>query len=449
MSRPASRGFDARHRWMLRLYSLVMALAVICLLRPHRWLRRLAGREDRLALQQLLGEPDREPPMRPDLVIHAVSAGEMVAAGAIIRQLEPLRLDLRLLLTTGTAAGLEIGRILQRELPCIGDLSLLPWDRAGAMGLWLNRLSPRALVVVETELWPNLFDTCRRLGIALAVVNGRLYPGDVWKYRLIRGFMAQVLACPQWVGVQDETERQRFLSVGADPRLLTVLGNAKFASPPPPDLAPHRFRGADDRPARLIVAGSTHAPEEAWLLDVLPDVIDAFPGTRLVLAPRHPQRAAGLARIATRRGWRCCRLSRDAWRNAAWDVLILDRMGQLAPFYAGAEVVVMGGSLANCGGHNFLEPAWFARPIVVGPHLGHFENVAKRFIEQGALCQVRNRAGLAARLTTLLGDPGLAMDIGRKARECAEREGERAGGYGQAVADLLNAGPMTHRRPQD
>ena len=130
-------------------------------------------------------------------------------------------------------------------------------------------------------------------------------------------------------------------------------------------------------------------------------------------------------------------------------MLILDRMGQLTPFYAGAEVVVMGGSLANCGGHNFLEPAWFARPILVGSHLGHFENVARRFFEHGALCPARNRAELAAGLTTLLGDPGLAMDLGRKARECAEREGEGAGGYGQAVADLLNAGPMTRRCPQD
>ena len=173
-------------------------------------------------------------------------------------------------------------------------------------------------------------------------------------------------------------------------------------------------------------------------MDLLPGLRDAFPGTCLVLAPRHVSHAARLAKYAKRAGLRCSRLSLDNWQREAWDVLILDRMGQLAPFYAGAEVVVMGGSLGNYGGHNFLEPAWFARPILVGPHLDHFADLAGRFISQDALYLARDREEIPLRLTDLLGNPVMASDLGRKAYECAVKEGERAGGYGQAILGLLN-----------
>ncbi|MBK5965351.1 hypothetical protein CCR95_14965 [Thiocystis minor] len=440
MSRRADGGQDAWGRWSLQLYSVVLSLVVNCLLRPRHWLRQLLGHEDRTILRQLLGEPDRESTWSPQLVIHAVSAGEMAASGTIARQLQALRPELRLLLTTSTTSGLEIGHRLQAELDCIGGVTLLPWDRSTAMSRWLKHWSPRALVVVETELWPNLFDTCRNLGIALAVVSARLYPGDVWKYRLIRGFMTQVLACPAWIGAQDETERRGFMSIGASPGRIRVLGNAKYVFPPPTPLEPYHVHDADGVPARLLVAGSTHAPEERWLLDVLSELRGAFPRLRLVLAPRHVERAAGLARTVARRGWHPCRLSGDDWRDQDWDVLILDRMGHLTPFYSRADVVVMGGSLTNRGGHNFLEAAWLARPILVGAHLRHFASVAQRFLARDALCLVRNRTELAARLAELLGSPARATDLGRRARLCAEREGERASGYGQAVVELIDQG---------
>lgn len=425
-------------RWMLWLYSLVMSLAVTCLLVPYHWFRRLRGRDDHLVLGQRLGAAPEELPQSVDLIIHAVSAGEMVAGGAIIHQIQSLRPDLRIWLTTGNAAGFEIARALMADLPCIRGVSWLPWDRARAIEGWLRRFSPKALIVVETELWPNLFNACRQLGIALVLVNGRLYPSDLWKYRLIRVFMAQVLACPCWLGLQDEGERHRFLGIGADPGRIIVLGNAKAALRPPPALAPALAWDAKGHSPRLIVCASTHPPEENWLMDVLPGLSTDYPGTRLVLAPRHVHRSARLVKLANRMGLRCSRLSLDNWQDEAWDILILDRMGQLAPFYAGAEVVVMGGSLGNFGGHNFLEPAWFVRPILVGPHLEHFADLAARFFSQDALYLARDREEISLRLRELLGNPVLAGNLGRRAYQCAVREGERAGGYGQAILALLN-----------
>ncbi len=423
---------------MLQLYSAAMACAVLCLLAPHRWFRRLVHQDAPEALHQLLGHPLGYDAAAPELVIHAVSAGEMAAAGGIIRQLQSLRPDSRLSLTTGTAAGMEVGRTLQRELPGISSVSLMPWDRAGALRRWLGQLSPKAMVVVETELWPNLFNECHRRGIALAIANGRIYPRDLGRYRLIRSFMQRVLDCTDWIGVQDEVERRRFLAIGADPGRLKILGNSKFASSAHYGILPHRYTDPRDRPAKLIVAGSTHDPEEFWLLDLLPRLHGEFPGLRLVLAPRHCERGADLARAAVRRGWRTCRYSVDHWRDGVWDVLILDRMGQLRSFYAGADVVVMGGSLVDRGGHNFLEPAQLARPIMVGPYLQHFHTTAERFLAGGALWQVRDRTGLETGLFQLLHDPLTAKDFGRKARECAEAEGRRSGDYGRAIARMLN-----------
>jgi 3-deoxy-D-manno-octulosonic-acid transferase len=224
-------------RWMLKLYSALVFMTVALFLTPwERLTRRRRGRGSEL-LPQWLGEPRADPPPA-DLLIHAVSAGEMAAAGGIARQLLALRPDTRLLLTTGTDAGERMAERLAENLPGQVGIRRLPWDRAAATQDWLYRLSPRALVVVETELWPNLFFACRRLGIPLAVASARLYTSDVARYRWIKGFMARVLDCPRWIGVQDETERQRFIAIGADPSRLRILGNAKAARRPPVQRSP-------------------------------------------------------------------------------------------------------------------------------------------------------------------------------------------------------------------
>jgi len=429
---------DHNFRWKLALYSMGMSLFVACFLVPYHWFRRWMVREDHQALGQLLGDPPDALPKSLDLIIHAVSAGEMMATRAIIHQLDALRPDLRIWLTTGNTAGFDIANVIQTELTCIRGVSWLPWDRARAIRCWLKHFSPQALIVVETELWPNLFTACQCQGVALALVNGRIYPSDVWKYRLVRGFMSQLLASPDWLGLQNEEERHRFLAIGADPRRTKILGDAKSASRPLSVLVPVLAWEIDGRRPRLIVAGSTHPPEEAWLMGILPSLREDFPSTCLVLGPRQVRRAAHLAKLARKVSLRCSRYSLDDWQHEAWDVLILDRMGQLAPFYAAAEVVVMGGSLGHFGGHNFLEPAWFGRPILVGPHLEHFTDLAKRFFSQGALYLARDRQEIPLRLTELLGNPDMADGLGRRAYECAVNESARAGGYGQAILELLD-----------
>lgn len=423
---------------MLRLYSALVFMTVALFLTPwERLTRRRRGRGSEL-LPQWLGEPRADPPPA-DLLIHAVSAGEMAAAGGIARQLLALRPDTRLLLTTGTDAGERMAERLAEDLPGQVGIRRLPWDRAAATQDWLYRLSPRALVVVETELWPNLFFACRRLGIPLAVASARLYTSDVARYRWIKGFMARVLDCPRWIGVQDETERQRFIAIGADPSRLRILGNAKAARRPPAPAA-QPLSDSLGRPVRLLVAGSTHAPEEGWLLDALARLRVRFSDLRLVLAPRHCNRAGRLERAAAARGWRSHRSSRANWRKRDWDVLIVDRIGQLNDFYALAELVVIGGSLAGRGGQNFLEPATLGKPVIAGPDLRNFQSLADRFTARHALCQVADATALPDALAQLLSHRNTARILGRRALAAAREEASRATGYGAAIVELMEAG---------
>lgn len=425
---------------MLGLYSAALSVAVRSLLVPYHRLGLARSGYDPQALAQWLGDSGESANgVPPDLLLHAVSAGEMAAARPILEQLLRLRPATRVLLSSGTASGLGAGRALRQALPTVTGVTRLPWDRSAAVGHWLDRIRPGAVAVVETELWPNLFEQCRRRGIPLLLLSARIYPKDLWSYRLIRGFMGRVLDCASLICVQDETERQRFLALGADPGRLRILGNSKFAAPLDTNIPTWRITDSRGERVRLMVAASTHAPEEAWLLDAFSRLRREFTELRLVLAPRHVERADSLAGLTARRGWRSARYSRTNWPEGDWEVLILDRLGELNGFFANADLVIMGGSLARRGGHNFVEPARFAKPILIGPHMNNFKAVAERFLARNALWRVSARAELAAGLGALLGDPAMARDLGLRARQCAEQEAQRSGDYGRLVADLLDS----------
>jgi 3-deoxy-D-manno-octulosonic-acid transferase len=194
------------------------------------------------------------------VVVHAVSAGEVVAAGALIGELQ--KRGARVIVTVGNAAGREAAERLRGRFPSIEGVFFLPWDRRRAMRRWLRKTDPDAVAVVETELWPNLFRACGETGVRLLVVNGRIDPRDVARYRLAPRFFRRVLR-PAHIGAQDEVELRRFVDIGADPDRVAILGNLKVD-------AAREMRspsGAAEPRQRMIVAGSTHAPEERVLLD--------------------------------------------------------------------------------------------------------------------------------------------------------------------------------------
>jgi 3-deoxy-D-manno-octulosonic-acid transferase len=287
----------------------------------------------------------------------------------------------------------------------------------------LAALRPRLLILVETEIWPNLIHEARLQGARIAVVNGRISDRSVGRYRLVRFFLRRVLSDVDLLLMQTEEYARRMASIGALPERVRVVGNLKYDALVAP--------AASDGLARLVcgdgsgplwVAGSTVAGEEERVLGAFRRVREAFPGARLVIAPRHPERFDDVQVRVEAAGFACARRTRlgaDPWQGG--EVLLLDTIGELAGVYAAASVVFVGGSLVPAGGHNVLEPAVAGKAVIVGPHMENFQEIADTFLAAGALVQVGSQAELASALLDLLGDEGRRQEIGRRARDLVER----------------------------
>lgn len=425
-------------RALFALYSFLIEVVVWIALVPavctRAWIRCAGPAELR---QRLARRARRDGSPAPGtVVIHAVSVGEMHAAAPLVAGL--VTSGRRVLLTTGNRAGLEAGQRLARAHSGVEDVIYLPWDR-WAVRRWLAALAPAAVVVMETEIWPNLFRACAALDVPLLVANGRIRPRDVRRYRAARPFFAPVLACASWIGVQSAAERDRFLAIGAPASRLEVAGNVKFDAAVA-GRAGMSASGGGEPEHPVIVAGSTHGPEERWLLDCARRLAAQGRRIRLVLAPRDVARASEVVRQA-----RSLQFRARLWSEAPgtpWDVLVLDRYGMLREWYAGADVVVIGGTFAPIGGHNLLEPAILARPILMGPHTGEIEATVRLFDAADAVVRVpADDPGrrLAESCFDLLDDPVRARKLGENAAAVCRRHAGSAARYLRAIADRAAA----------
>jgi 3-deoxy-D-manno-octulosonic-acid transferase len=408
---------------MFLLYDLLVAAAVALVLVPWELARRLARRSGREALRERLGNAVPTAGTGVRVLVHAVSVGEMAAAGALVSELARRIPDVSIQLTTGNRDGRAAAERLRATNPAVRSVTLIPWDRAAAMRDWLRRTRPDFAAVVETEVWPNLFRGCAELSIPLAIVNGRMPPREARRYRLARPFFRGILRSVAWVEAQTDEDRRGFVAIGAPPDRVAVGGNLKFdASPAEP--APAET-GRDEL---LIVGGSTHAPEERLLIDALRALRTRNPSARLALAPRRISRARSIARRARRSGFRTALGSN---RSEDWEVLVVDRIGELAHLYARAGVAVIGGTFAGRGGQNPLEAAGCGCPIVAGPSRRNFSDVFAG-LEAARAVESADARHLRSALEALLSDPDRRRELGRRARafrlagrgaaeRCAER----------------------------
>ncbi len=423
-------------RAVFLLYDGLVALVVWLLLVPLELAAVLAGSSTLERLAARLGRPPRWFARRGRLlVVHAVSVGEMAAAAALVRHWVRRHPDDRLVLTAGNRDGLAAGERLAAEVPAIAAVVPLPWDRRRALARWLEALAPDLVVGIESEIWPSLFRGCRELGIPLALASARLYPPDVARYRLLPGFFRRVLAAADWIGVQSAGERLRWLAIGALPERLEIVGNLKYDTPAPelsgqpPTLPTGALR---------IVAASTHPGEESQLLRALANLPADAGAPQLVLAPRHPRRAAAIVRAARRAGFVTQTLSaseraggKDGCSEAPARVLVVDRFGWLPAAVATADIVVIGGTFARHGGHNPLEAARAGRALLVGPHVENFAEVVAHLRAQGGLREVAVASALPAALADLLRDPaerrrlGAGAAVATASGSCVELYAER------------------------
>jgi len=353
------------------------------------------------------------------LWFHAVSVGEVAVAAVLARELPA---GIPLVVTTVTPTGQQRARALVGGRAGVG---YLPFDLGLPVERFLRRLRPAALVLIEGDYWPLLLARCRRHGLPIVVVNGRV--GD----RTLR-ILSRLPRAVRWLlggvdrfAVQSEEDGRRLRALGVAAERVVVAGNLKYDAsevPPHPSLESALVAAAASRP--LLVAGSTMAGEEAMVLDAFAAAGGAARAL-LVLAPRHPERWDDVGRLLSSRGIAWRRRSdltlEGSTPEAATAVVLLDSIGELASLYRLAAGCFVGGTLVPTGGHNPLEPARYGRPIAVGPSMHNFRDMAAQFDSAGAWRRVPDAAGLGAAWREWLEVPAAAAGIGQRARALVER----------------------------
>jgi len=423
------------------LYSLVLVVALG--LSSPWWLWKMATTDKyREGLAERLG---RVPPRlelpgddRPVIWMHAVSVGEVIAIGGLVRELRARAPGCRVIVSTTTRTGQEIAR----ERFGAENVFYYPFDFGFAVQRYLRVLRPHLFVLAETEFWPRMLWECRRAGIPVAVVNARISDHSLPRYLRLRSLWRRILGALTVVLAQSEEDMARLRAIGVPAERVKMGGNLKYDVRAAADAkAVAAIRGAMPEDARLLVCGSTLAGEEDLLVNAWPGLVAAEPKLRMVLAPRHPERFTSVAELLDRSGMRWHR--RSDWHAGpaagssivfeAGSVLLLDSIGELASIYSLAAVAFVGGSLVAAGGHNPLEPAQFGVPIVMGPHYENFREIVEKLQSREAI-RITPAAGLSEVLAGLLRYEAASRALGDRAQSVFNAE---AGATAKAVDVLL------------
>ncbi|WP_042934920.1 lipid IV(A) 3-deoxy-D-manno-octulosonic acid transferase, partial [Pseudomonas gingeri] len=356
------------------------------------------------------------PPMRPDGIwVHAVSVGESIAAAPMIRALLAQYPQLPITVTCMTPTGSERIKALFASEPRIQHC-YLPYDLPWAAARFLDAIRPRLAVIMETELWPNHIHQCARRGIPVALANARLSARSARGYARFARLTRPMLEEMSLIAVQTEAEAERFRQLGARPESVEVTGSIKFDLSIDPQLLARaaELRGqwqAQQRP--VWIAASTHEGEDEVVLAAHRQLLASHPDALLILVPRHPERFNSVFELCRQQGFPTVRRSTAEPVSAQVSVLLGDTMGELLFLYALADSAFVGGSLVPNGGHNLLEPAALSKPVLSGPHLFNFLEIAALMREAGALQEVDDAEGLAVAVQRL-------FELPRDAQKMAE-----------------------------
>ncbi len=360
----------------------------------------------------------------PTVWIHAVSVGETITAISLIRRIIA-EITPNIILSTVTDTGRQTAK---EKLPDGVEVIYVPFDTPSAVRRAIKAINPAVFIVMETELWPCIFKEMRRENIPVVILNGRISEKSFKGYKKIRFFMKGVLRTVTLFGMQGAQYSERIIAMGADKASVKTLGNFKFDTAPSPVIPPWALRLS--HPA--LVIGSTHEKEEAIVLSAVKRLMASIGGLSVVLAPRHPRRFDEVGAILKSLDIPFVRRSEIVdTEEAGVSVVLLDTIGELASVYGVGDVCVMGGSFVPKGGHNLLEPAFWGKPIVCGPHMENFPMAGEFMAAHAAVAT--GAGGLYEVLFELLSNEAKRIEMGKRASELYQRN---SGAISNAIREL-------------
>ena len=395
------------------LYSLLLTLGLPLIL-TRLFIKGSSDNRYRRNIGDRLGQITR-PLGTIDVWIHAVSVGEVNAAVPLVTAFRKIHSRCRILITTTTPTGLDqvTAHLGDRVVHCY-----LPFDHPFFIARFLRTISPRLLIIMERELWPNIIHGCHKRSIPVVIANARLSQRSCNRYAYVLPLMRPALAIVSAVAAQTEADRSRLMTLGAHPDHILTTGNIKYdvtVSAKTIDTA-QSMRQDWGRHRLIIVAGSTHEGEEAVLLDIFDPLREHYPGLLLILAPRHPERFDAVFQLVKNRGFNTHRHGDGSTVvPPAAEVHLRDTMGELPLLYAAADIAIVGGSLIEIkgiGGHNLLEPCAVATPVLFGRYISDFLEISHNIVERAAGIQVHDSNDLRDTLKKLLNDAALRNRMG-------------------------------------
>ncbi|MFH1753466.1 MAG: 3-deoxy-D-manno-octulosonic acid transferase [Candidatus Omnitrophota bacterium] len=424
------------------LFSIVYLPYLVFTGRYHKDIWQRFGRYPEGSIEALAGEPV--------IWIHAVSVGEVMASVALCEAIIRKYPDKRLVISTITKTGNDVAK---KHLEGKATVIYLPVDLSPVVNRVLDRIRPSLFIIIETELWPNLIRALSKRKIPVVLVNGRISPGSYRHYKMIRPLFKGVLENMTLFCMQSEEYAERIKNIGAPAERVVVTGSIKFDAA---DTASKAFaKGfSDEKEIRrdlglredemLLIAGSTHRPEENTVLEIYSDLLKASPGLRLLIAPRHIDRVPEIEALAKKADFCTVRASSASrapltanrepqTANHRAPVIILDTMGRLSRIFSIGTVIFIGGSLMPKGGQNILEPAIFSKAILFGPHMFNFKDIAEEFVSKDAACMVKDGKDLFKNLDRLLRDTPARESMGHRARALMEK---KMGATGRTMVQL-------------
>jgi 3-deoxy-D-manno-octulosonic-acid transferase len=357
---------------------------------------------------------------QPCIWIHAVSVGEMITAKPLLQALQQHYPNAQFVITNMTPTGLALAKQMQGN-----NLHhyYVPYDFPGAVTRFLNNIQPQLLIIMETELWPNLIHYTAQRKIPIVLANARLSEKSARGYQKIRSLVQDMLQAIRLILVQTQAEAERYVALGASRNNIVVTGSIKFDVPAPMDKVEegHLLRASWGERRPTLIAASTHAGEEELVLQAFTELRKKHPEALLILVPRHQERFDMVAQLCVKQGFSVVRRTDQQPCTVATQIFLGDTLGELFLYYAAADIAYVGGSLVPVGGHNLLEPAVIGLPIITGHYLFNFTEIFNLLNKEQAVVKVDDAAGLAQTAILLLEDEARRQRMGLAAQQVVEK----------------------------